>query len=236
MREYVAALRAIWRCWEDGEPLGFRGEHYRVDLMTPNFSPAAHGHRPIPITLAAVGTGMLRVAAEVADGVQLHPFCTRAYLDRIVAPEIEAGLARSGRSRESFHVNGGGFLATGPDSDTVQRIAEFIRYRIAFYGSTRTYWPVFEVHDLLDLGAKLHDLSKRGRWDEMAAQISDEVLHLFAVVGTHRELPKLVAERFAGHVDQVMAMPAPDADPALPAEVIEALQTIPTPFSAFPGR
>ncbi len=171
MREYVEALRAIWRCWEHGEPLRFRGEHYRFDLMTPNFAPPPHGQREIPVTLAAVGSGMLRVAAEVADGVQLHPFCTRAYLDKVVMPELEAGLARSGRRRAHFHVGGGGFLATGPDSDTVHRIAEFIRYRVAFYGSTRTYWPVFAVHDLLDLGAKLHDLSKRGRWDDMAAEI-----------------------------------------------------------------
>ena len=235
MREYVEALRAIWRSWEQGEPLKYRGEHYRFDLMTPNFAPPAHGFAPVPITLAAVGSGMLRVAAEVADGVQLHPFCTRAYLEKVVSPQIEDGLARSDRRREHFHVNGGGFLATGPDAETVDRIAEFIRYRVAFYGSTRTYWPVFEVHDLLDLGAKLHDLSKRGRWDDMAAEISDDVLALFAVIGTHEELPGRVEERFGGLVDQVMAMPAPDAAPALTPEVIGSIRAIPSPFEGFAG-
>ncbi len=185
------------------------------------------------MTLAAVGPGMLRVAAEVADGVQLHPFCTGAYLDKVVAPELEAGLARAGRRRENFHVHGGGFLATGPYAETVDRIAEFIRYRVAFYGSTRTYWPVFEAHDLLDLGAKLHDLAKRGRWDDMASEISDDVLRLFAVIGTHDELPARVEERFGGRIDQVMAMPAPDADPALTPEVIQQLQAIPCRFEGF---
>src|SRR5919197_3254983 len=28
MREYVEALRAIWRCWERGEKLDYRGRHY----------------------------------------------------------------------------------------------------------------------------------------------------------------------------------------------------------------
>ena len=28
LREYVNALRAIWSCWETGEKLDFRGEHY----------------------------------------------------------------------------------------------------------------------------------------------------------------------------------------------------------------
>ena len=39
MREYVAALRAIWRNWQLGESLDFRGEHYKFTLMTPNFVP-----------------------------------------------------------------------------------------------------------------------------------------------------------------------------------------------------
>ncbi len=59
------------------------------------------------------------------------------------------------------------------------------------------------------------------------------MLRLFAVIGTHDELPRLVEERFGGLVDQVMAMPAPDADPALGPEVIRALQTIPTRFEGF---
>ncbi len=39
MRELVAALRALWACWNDGEPLDFRGEHYTHTLMDPFFSP-----------------------------------------------------------------------------------------------------------------------------------------------------------------------------------------------------
>jgi probable F420-dependent oxidoreductase len=48
MREYVAALRAIWASWQDGTPLRFRGEHYRHTLMTPMFAPRpiSGGHRP----------------------------------------------------------------------------------------------------------------------------------------------------------------------------------------------
>ncbi|NNL86482.1 MAG: TIGR03617 family F420-dependent LLM class oxidoreductase, partial [Myxococcales bacterium] len=205
MREYIDALRAIWRCWELGEELKFRGEHYQFTLMTPNFSPPAMGLPMVPVTLAAVGPGMLRLAGEKGDGVQLHPFCTQRYLDRVVLPELDAGLHSGGQVRERFHVSGGGFIATGPDAETVDRIREFVRVRIAFYGSTRTYWPVLEQHDLLDLGAKLHEMSKRGAWQEMGAEVSDEVLELFTVSGTHREIAARIEERFAGRVDQLMA-------------------------------
>src|SRR5437588_2930733 len=55
MREYVLALRAIWRNWEKGEKLDFRGAHYKFTLMTPNFTPVSTHQPPIPVTIAAVG-------------------------------------------------------------------------------------------------------------------------------------------------------------------------------------
>ena len=236
MREYVEALRAIWRCWELGEKLDYRGEHYQFTLMTPNFCPPPSEQAMVPVTLAAVGPAMIRLAGEVADGIQLHPFCTRKYFDNVVGPELERGMRAGGQRREALCISGGGFLCTGPDSASVARIAEFVRYRVAFYGSTRTYWPVLEQHDLLDLGAKLHALSKRGQWDEMAKEIDDDVLRLFAVIGTHDEALPLIAERFGGQVDLVMAMPGPDTDPALPTDWIQEVQQIGTPFAGFADR
>ena len=77
IREYIEALRAIWRCWEGGEKLDYEGEHYRFTLMTPEFSPAPVGLAPPPILLAALGPAMLKLAGRVADGVRLHSFNTR---------------------------------------------------------------------------------------------------------------------------------------------------------------
>src|SRR6266700_7229722 len=41
MRELVLATRAIWACWNEGEPLSFRGDFYQHTLMTPLFQPGA---------------------------------------------------------------------------------------------------------------------------------------------------------------------------------------------------
>ena len=104
-------------------------------------------------------------------------------------------------------IGGGGFVATGATDAAVQRQFEWIRQRIGFYGSTPSYWPVFEVHDLLDLGHELNDMSKKGEWDAMTAAVSDDVVHLFAAVGRHDEIVPRLAERFGGLVD-VVGMPA----------------------------
>lgn len=41
MRDYVAAVRAIWHSWQTGERLAHRGEFYAHTLMTPVFAPPA---------------------------------------------------------------------------------------------------------------------------------------------------------------------------------------------------
>ena len=119
LREYVQALRAIWRCWETRGKLNFQGEHYKLTLMTPDFSPEPTGLPMVPVTIAAVGEAMLRVAGQVCDGVRLHPLCSRRYLEEVCLPRIWKGMRRGGRSRVHFDIHGGGFVATGPDEASV---------------------------------------------------------------------------------------------------------------------
>src|SRR3954469_22677212 len=119
MREYVQVLRAIWQCWKTGEKPAYEGDHYRFTLMTPNFTPEPIEAPPPAVMIAAVGPAMLKVAAEECDGVKLHGFCTKKYLTDAIMPKIEAGLTVAGRKRENYEISGGGFLATGPDDESV---------------------------------------------------------------------------------------------------------------------
>ena len=233
LREYTQALRAIWRAWETGGKLQFEGEHYRFTLMTPNFIPPSMHLKMVPITLAAVGPYSLRLAGEVADGVRLHGFCTRKYLEDAVLPRIAEGLAKSGKSRENFEITGGGFIATGKDEEAVERAVNWVRMRVAFYGSTPAYWPVFAAHGLDDLGRELNALSKEGKWDVMTTRISDNVVRLFAAVGTHAEIAARVEERFSGLVDTVYASLSTAMPSDLPQEAIAAVRKIPVVFTGY---
>jgi probable F420-dependent oxidoreductase len=236
MGEYVQALRAIFRCWETGEKLHYQGKYYTFTLMTPEFSPGPLELPMVPIALAAVGPVMLKTAARLADSVRLHGFATRAYLEQVVRPMLEAELKQAGRSFEQFEITGGGFVATGPDRTAVQEAAEKLRYRVAFYGSTPAYRGVFDIHGLTDLGVKLTEMSKRGEWKQMAAQISDDVLDLFVARGTYDNIPDAVARRFGGIVDGVTLDFTPGTEPHTRRAVIEAIQRIPSRFQGFAPR
>jgi probable F420-dependent oxidoreductase len=233
MREYVQALRAIWRSWKYGERLKFEGKHYQFTLMIPNFVPEESDLDLPAVTLAAVGPAMLKLSGEVADGVRLHPFSTRKYLDDVVVPRIEMGLQKAGRSRKTFEIGGGGFIATGADDEAVEKAKEWVRYRIAFYGSTPAYWPVFEAHDEGDLGRKLNHMTKAGQWDQLSGEISDDLLELFAAIGRHDELAAQIETRFGGVSDSIYASSSSEVRSDLPPDLITDIQAIGVQFQKF---
>ena len=233
LRDYVRALRAVWHCWETGEKLDYRGEHYKLTLMTPDFSPEPTGLPMVPVTIAAVGEAMLRVAGEVCDGVRLHPLCSRRYLEEVALPRITEGMRRGGRNRANFDVFGGGFVVTGPDQETVAAGIERVRRRVAFYGSTRSYLPILSLHGLDELGLKLHGMSLDGRWNEMTSEVSDDVVRIFAACGTYCEIARAIEERFGGVADAIEINFPVDTPAGLQRELLTDIRRIPHTFAGF---
>jgi probable F420-dependent oxidoreductase len=233
MAEYIEALRATFRCWEFGEKLNYQGRHYSFSLMTPDFAPEAASLPLPPIALAAVGPHMLKAAARHADSVRLHGFATRRYLEEVVRPILAAELAAAGKSFAAFEVAGGGFIATGPDEAAVREATEKLRYRVAFYGSTPAYRGVLELHGLGDLGVRLNELARAGKWGEMAALVSDDVLDLFCARAPYEGLAEGVARRFRGLTDSVTLEFLPGDAASVRRRVIEDIQGIPHSFQGF---
>ena len=205
MREYVAALRAIWTSWQDGTPLRFQGEHYRHTLMTPMFAPDAHPWGPPPVHLAAVGPAMTRLAGEVADGLLAHGFTTERYLRERTLPALGDGLAASGRARSDVTISLPGLVVSGRTDDERAGAAAAVKATIAFYGSTPAYRPVLELHGWEALADELHVLSvsrRQDKWTAMRDLVDDDVLAAFAVVAGPDEVAAAVRERYSGLVDR----------------------------------
>ena len=224
LREYVQTLRAIWESWQHGTKAQFVGKHYRYTYMTPFFNPGPLDHPHIPVHIAAVNPAMCRLAGELCDGVRLHGFCTRKYLDEVILPAIAEGAAKSGRSMDDIELSGGGFLCTGADDAQVAQQIEQVRGQVAFYGSTPSYQGVFERHGWQELGATLNRLSRDGKWTEMARAVPDEVVHTVAAIGRWDEIAMRMRERFHG-IRRLM-FPLPPEDPRAEGAVREILQAL----------
>jgi probable F420-dependent oxidoreductase len=208
MKEYVQMLKAVWHSFQTGEKPEFLGKHYHFTLMTPNFNPGPIDYPRPKVFMACVGDAMARVAGDVADGVLPHGFMTDKYMRDVVLPNIAIGLKRSGRTWADIEISGGGFTVFAETDSEIEQGLERLRQPISFYGSTRSYHEVFEVHGLKDLGMQLHSLSLQGKWDEMRRVIPDDVLRVFAQTSTYDRLPQFVKEHreYASRIG--VAMPA----------------------------
>src|SRR3954471_20569095 len=69
MREFVLAVRAIWKAWETDGQLDFEGDFYSHTLMAPFFNPGPNPHGNPKVMVAGVGPLMTEAAGEVADGL-----------------------------------------------------------------------------------------------------------------------------------------------------------------------
>jgi probable F420-dependent oxidoreductase len=226
LREYVEALRAIWDCWQNGAKLDFRGEHYKLNLMVPLFTPAPIEHPHIPVELAAVNPDMCQVAGEVADGIRAHPIATPRYIAETMLPAVQRGAAKAGRDLSGFTMCVMPLVAIAPDRVGLDaRIAE-IRARVAFYASTPAYLVAFESEGYGEVARNLQQLSRAQRWDEMAALVDDGMLDTYAVTGTHDEIAAKLRARYKDVATAIeFAIPLADkADEARLREIMTALR------------
>jgi probable F420-dependent oxidoreductase len=203
LSDYIAAVRAVWDCWQNGTELDFRSDHYDLTLMNPLFDPGPIDQPTIPIHVAAVNAGMARVAGRVADGLRPHPICTRRYLDQVLVPAIAEGARQAGRTADSVEICASPLIVTAPDELSLERRISDVRARIAFYASTRTYRPVFDIHDWGDVAERLSALSRQQRWDEMEQFVTPEMVDTIAVVAPHDRLAEAVRTRYGGICSRV---------------------------------
>ena len=131
IREYVAIVRAIWR-GEDPPP----GEKFRTAFHLSGWEP-----RPdIPVYLAGLSPGMLRLAGEIADGVVLW-LCNPNYIRDVVVPTVREGRAKAGRDAEGFDI-----VAAVPSavSDDPEAARERLRQELIPYFTLPYYRAMLE--------------------------------------------------------------------------------------------
>jgi alkanesulfonate monooxygenase SsuD/methylene tetrahydromethanopterin reductase-like flavin-dependent oxidoreductase (luciferase family) len=171
MREYVGIVRAILR--NEDPP---QGETFHSHFHFMGFEP-----RPdIPIYLAGLAPGMLRLAGEIADGVVLW-LCNPEYIRSTVVPSIAEGRAKAGKSPEGFDIVAAvpAAVTSEPDQAKAQLRSELIPYfSLPFYR---------KMIDLSGFGDDLAAFDSEG-----GDAISDRFLARLAAIGTAEEAGAVV--------------------------------------------
>ena len=212
LREVVLAVKAIFAAWQEGARLDFRGEFFTHTFMNPGFNPGPNPYGLPPVFVAALGPRMTRMAAEVADGVLVHPFSSERFVRERMLPAVEEGLAASGREGSAFTFVSNVIVVTGRDEAEMARAEAGSRALLAFYGSTPTYRPLLDLEGYDALHVELNRLSREGRFADMAAVIDDDVLERFAVRDEPAAVGKAILARYgdvAGRVNLYLPYAAP---------------------------
>ena len=205
LREYVLALRAIFDSFQNGTPLNFEGEFYNFTIGNLGvWTGGAIATPDVPIYLAAVRPWMLRMTGEVADGLHVHPFHSRRYLDEVIRPNVAAGAVAAGRDPSNVKLVCPVLTIVGDTEEEREHWRKRARSQIAFYGSTRTYAGVFETHGWHGVSENLHALQRAGDVAGMAAAVTDDMLDVLAITATWDDLAAKLLERYAGAADRIV--------------------------------
>ena len=238
MRDYIGALRAIWRCWQYNEALDYCSDAYRIDRMQPFFNPGPIQHPNIPIVLGGVNAGMTELAGEAADTFVTHPTNTvPRYLREVVTPRLETGASRrSAVAAVGTHATSAStavpgiiattFVATGPTDDDVERERRRLREHLGFLYSTPQYARTLELLGRAEVGQRLHALSREGAWDAMPAVIDDELFSELVPTGTYASIVETLTAWYGGVAQAItLGVPKNPAEDDQLAAVIEDLQS-----------
>ena len=226
MREYLESLRAIFGAFQNGEGLRYEGERYRFTRLQPRFNPGPSEWPEVPLFLGAVNPAICRLAGELADGVLTHPTnSSPRYLREVTLANIAEGAKRAGRDPSEIELIPSLQVLTGATQAEIDARREVVRESMGFWYSTPPYWPTLELHGWSELGPQLRELTRAGKWQEMTALISDEMIDTLMPEGTYDRIADVILEWY-GDVADGIAFPLPDdtAHDERVARVVEQLQ------------
>jgi F420-dependent oxidoreductase-like protein len=213
MRETVGIIRRAFA----GEKISFSGRHFTIPRPGDDLRPMRLAIAPnpdIPIYLATLSPKMLELTGEIADGwlgTSFVPEGSAAYFTH-----LDAGLARSGRTRRDLDVCQGAEVAFAADEDALRAMVAGRRKELAFSlggmgsASTNFYNDAYSRQGWADVAAEVRDRWQAGDHDGAAALVTDDMVLATTLIGTEPMVrERLRVWRDAG-VDMVRMYPAGD--------------------------
>jgi alkanesulfonate monooxygenase SsuD/methylene tetrahydromethanopterin reductase-like flavin-dependent oxidoreductase (luciferase family) len=191
MREYLAIVRAILA----GDPPP-EGRRWRSTFAFNGLTPRAD----LPILLAGLSPGMLRLAGELADGVILWA-CPSQYVRDVVVPEVTRGRHAAGRELTGFTIMAAVPAAVGGDRG---HVLDGVRSELHRYFGLPFYRAMFDAAgfggDLAAYDAAAPDVEAQKR------AISEEFVEALCALGDEDDVRAGVERyRAAGATDPLVS-------------------------------
>lgn len=208
IREVVQIIRLISEKSHRGEPIRFQGQFYGLDIQGWR-RPLAPVRPRVPVYLAGVREGMIRTAAQVADGLLGHPIYSLRWTRDVVIPSLARGLQEAARRREEFRLCLGICCAIDRDAAAARRAAAAT---IAFYATVNTYEPLFAGFQR-EVQA-IQAAALRGDERAMVEAVTAEMVEAFAAAGPPDAVRRKVGDYLQLADSVILSPPDQLVDPA----------------------
>jgi probable F420-dependent oxidoreductase len=179
---------------------------------------AARSH--VPVYLAALNDGMLKLAAQVADGVILN-FPTPAYMKHALGL-LDDALKAAGRERSDFRIMGNFRTGVGePDA-----LAGVLKRELVTYLLAPVYQRVFSADGW---GAEVERTQAAWSGGDRAGAVSgiaEDFTHAHGILGPEADVKRRVEEYIAMGLDQAVLFPVVTDGPDVKARQIELLRML----------
>lgn len=195
-----------------GERVVFRGETFAVDGFRLTRPPV----EPVPIHVAALRPGMLRVAGEVGDGAILN-WLAADDVPKSVAVVREAA-ARAGRDPEAIEITARLLVNVdppGPTSDTA------VRRHVTAYLNVPVYRAFHEWLGRAAVLGPMWDAWERGDRKGAVAAVPEKVIDDLIIRGSTDEIRAHVSRYLAAGIDTAfLSLSTAEPDPDRKREIV----------------
>lgn len=188
MREAVESLRYLLQ----GRTDGYTGRRFHVE---PGFQ---LGYQPIPeeqveVFIGAYGPQMLRLAGQVADGIKLGG-STNPEMVAVAKERLAVGAKEIGRNVDDITISMGAVTVVDHDRNVALRKAKELGVVYIDVIGDRDVTAGAQQYTAQIAGIK--EAMGRGDKEGAIAHLSDDLLKLFAFVGTPEDIAKQALELY----------------------------------------
>ena len=210
MREYVQIMQRVAR-QPASQTLRFQGEIHRME-----WSPVVASRQPpFPVLLSAVFPRMLRVAAQVADGIAAGATLSPQYVRDTLRPQAGKAALEVDRDPKSIHWTAVAITAIDTDREKARRAAREALCHLYAPLPHPYYEHTMREQGFARVADQLLQLMPNGHLDAAVDAIPDECVDQLCIAGDLSEASaRLTAYRDV--VDELLllnASPVSSADP-----------------------
>ncbi len=180
MKEFAQVCRLMWRS-SLANPVNFEGRALQIHGYSRMFPPL---RERIPIYFGGMNPQMLKATGEVADGWIGGGITSPRFVQEVVKPQIQAGLAKAGRQPGKIEYVCPVSCAIGPDREKARNWG---RLHLAFYANVTYYDIVLDLHGFQKETQAIRAAFARGDRAAACQAVTDEMLDTYMLAGTEEE-------------------------------------------------